>query len=195
MLQDKSVIRPPNRSSNHSSPPSFSPNFDLNPAVGQFSILQPKQKSKHFSKKLLPGDWICMTCEMNNFASRSHCLQCGAPGADAPRPADRPGDWSCPRSDCRYHNFASRTQCYKCKAPRMTSAPATQEVEPRLGDWHCPQADCRFLNFAKRSRCIKCGTHHIAPSELKSNSPTDSTGFYSLFSGGSFFSNVYNFRH
>ncbi|KAJ3334200.1 hypothetical protein HDU76_006572 [Blyttiomyces sp. JEL0837] len=80
------------------------------------------------SGKVLPGDWACTSCSLNNFASRSRCWQCGTlspaqaasgplvipPGGPRSRPTDRPGDWNCSNSTCRYHNYASRTECYRC---------------------------------------------------------------------------------
>lgn len=139
-----------------------------------------RDKQLKSKAKYLPGDWICPSCDMNNFASRSHCLQCGAPGVDAVRPADRPGDWSCPRQNCKYHNFASRTQCYKCNALRNCLPTPLVEIKEREGNWSCPNAKCRFRNFNRRKRCIKCGS-----SELGAEQP--SAGQYQLFSGASFF--------
>lgn len=74
------------------------------------------------STRVLPGDWICSNCNINNFASRTRCLQCGSPNVRISRPADRAGDWNCPNENCRYHNFASRGECYRCgtrKVPGM----------------------------------------------------------------------------
>ncbi|KAI8903215.1 hypothetical protein EDD86DRAFT_101517 [Gorgonomyces haynaldii] len=135
---------------------------------------------KHYTKKLLPGDWICTLCDMNNFASRSHCLQCGSTSQDCPRPADRPGDWSCPNDECRYHNFASRTRCYKCQTTRPLGIPIVESVpvEARIGDWKCPNDECGFLNFQKRTKCIKCATPNLSPKKQQ---------FYSLFGGYNFF--------
>ncbi|KAJ3126443.1 hypothetical protein HK098_007495 [Nowakowskiella sp. JEL0407] len=86
------------------------------------------------SSRILPGDWTCSQCNVNNFASRTRCVQCGAPdtlstryvgvmagtngsmqrNAARARPTDRPGDWNCGNENCRYHNYASRTECYRC---------------------------------------------------------------------------------
>ncbi len=128
-----------------------------------------KLSPKVHQQKLLPGDWICLACEMNNFASRSHCLQCGMPGAGAPRPADRPGDWSCPNSTCRYHNFASRAHCYKCK---------TAKIPQKQPEFKCTNP-CVYMD--RYSACLSCGT----PGSLVTD-PADAR-LYSLFSGGSIF--------
>ncbi|KAJ3092942.1 hypothetical protein HK102_000036 [Quaeritorhiza haematococci] len=135
------------------------------------------------SSKVLPGDWLCPTCGVNNFASRTRCLQCGtgnpSPPALSPhqhlhpegptprtRPTDRPGDWNCPNSACRYHNYASRAECYRCGSKRANSmdpaasslyyAPAPATMKP--GDWICSNEACRYHNFAKRDTCAMCGT-------------------------------------
>lgn len=66
------------------------------------------------SNKLLPGDWICPSCHLNNFAARVKCIQCGASHEGALRPVDRVGDWACPNDSCRFHNFANRRECHRC---------------------------------------------------------------------------------
>lgn len=60
-------------------------------------------------KRYMPGDWVCASCSMDNFAARTNCLQCGSGSQQAlERPADRPGDWKCEAPTCMYHNYASR---------------------------------------------------------------------------------------
>lgn len=72
-----------------------------------------------------PGDWVCLHCHSNNFASRSSCFRCnktkeafldnqevamscqGKQGITS-----RDGDWIC--SSCSINNFASRSSCFKC---------------------------------------------------------------------------------
>lgn len=76
------------------------------------------------SSRILPGDWACPNCNVNNFASRTRCVQCGSPNVRiaSSRPSGRPGDWTCPNETCAYHNFASRDECYRCgnrKIPGM----------------------------------------------------------------------------
>lgn len=78
------------------------------------------------------GDWICPTCNGNNFSRRSQCFKCNAPrpegtggyagehcnayGGERRRPGPAPGDWECP--SCGVSNFARRTECFKCNAPK-----------------------------------------------------------------------------
>lgn len=74
------------------------------------------------------GDWVCSSCNFDNFAYRKQCNRCGEPRGDAPRggrfsdaPRDskpyvnRPGDWLC---SCNTVNFAFRATCFSCRAPR-----------------------------------------------------------------------------
>ena len=31
------------------------------------------------SGEILPGDWTCESCDVNNFARRTHCIDCKQP--------------------------------------------------------------------------------------------------------------------
>ncbi|KAJ3152382.1 hypothetical protein HK101_001816 [Irineochytrium annulatum] len=102
------------------------------------------------SLRLRPGDWICGTCDLNNFSSRTRCMRCGRDAAECAvasvpgtvttamvtpraRPTDRPGDWLCGRAECRYHNYASRVVCYRCGA-RKEDKQGEEEKEATVGD-------------------------------------------------------------
>eukprot|EP00667_Euglena_gracilis_P017250 EG_transcript_18157 len=85
-----------------------------------------------------PGDWLCMTCQNHNYASRTVCNRCQAakPEVAAPlsslgmavpglgteakpaAPSFRAGDWMCPQ--CGNHNYASRKKCNRCNQPKTT---------------------------------------------------------------------------
>jgi hypothetical protein len=121
----------------------------------------PKSK-KALSTKILPGDWICNTCQLNNFAVRVKCINCGASHAGAVRPIDRAGDWTCPNDSCRFHNFANRKECHKCRARK----PIRNNSSLKAGDWICSKSSCLAHNFAKRDACFQCGT--IPPSQTSS---------------------------
>ncbi|KAJ3195234.1 hypothetical protein HK101_000763 [Irineochytrium annulatum] len=128
------------------------------------------------SNKILPGDWLCRQCSLNNFASRTRCMQCGgpqAPGASVPhmptapksRPTDRPGDWHCPNENCRYHNYSSRSECYRCGTKKVDDSGGYAQygnpsagAQMKPGDWICSREGCAFHNFAKRDTCAKCGS-------------------------------------
>ena len=136
------------------------------------------------STKILPGDWICNLCQLNNFAARVKCIQCGASHAGALRPVDRAGDWSCPNDNCRFHNFASRKECHRCGTRKLldkklpcslpsgsfmssttchNSNPKTSSL--KAGDWICQRKDCGAHNFAKRDSCFQCGHSPLALDE------------------------------
>ncbi|CAG8578698.1 4820_t:CDS:2 [Dentiscutata erythropus] len=59
-----------------------------------------------------PGDWICKSCGINNFAYRTECFECGEKVQNR---EVAPGDWICPK--CEFYNFQSRLACFKCHTP------------------------------------------------------------------------------
>ncbi|CAG8560829.1 3734_t:CDS:1, partial [Racocetra persica] len=59
-----------------------------------------------------PGDWICKSCGVNNFAYRTECFECGEKVQNR---EVAPGDWICPK--CEFYNFQSRLACFKCHSP------------------------------------------------------------------------------
>jgi hypothetical protein len=79
-----------------------------------------------------PRDWICQTCQANNFSHRAECFKCrsnksmSAPDisiSDSPSLTQGSGrpqhqvDWPC--NICgNKKNFANRTSCFRCNAPR-----------------------------------------------------------------------------
>ncbi|GJY81542.1 TATA-binding protein-associated factor 2N [Tanacetum coccineum] len=75
----------------------------------------------------MPGDWVCESCQRQNFCWRQYCRNCNKPfigekGAGTQEPHSpriiyyRPGDWFCDAGVCRAHNYASRYNCFKCGA-------------------------------------------------------------------------------
>ncbi|KAI9106092.1 hypothetical protein DFS34DRAFT_46384 [Phlyctochytrium arcticum] len=128
-------------------------------------------------RNMKPGDWICGSCQTHNFASRSLCFSCQAPGRPGatsggfgvgPATGMKPGDWLCPRPTCKFQNFSSRQECMRCgsQKPGTTAGGAgvmaghgrpTQGVPSKVlpGDWFCNQ--CNINNFASRTRCMQCG--------------------------------------
>ena len=116
--------------------------------------LQVSNSKKSLSAKILPGDWICNGCQLNNFAARLKCINCGSSHAGAIRPIDRAGDWTCPNDSCRFHNFANRRECHKCGARK----PIKNIQTLKSGDWICSKPSCLAHNFAKRTACFQCGS-------------------------------------
>ncbi|THU72110.1 hypothetical protein C4D60_Mb04t08660 [Musa balbisiana] len=66
------------------------------------------------------GDWICRSCQYDNFCWRESCQRCkkakvggdeGDRGSGNASWDVKPGDWRCA---CGVHNFASRPSCFKC---------------------------------------------------------------------------------
>ena len=120
------------------------------------------------SSKILPGDWICNQCELNNFAARVKCISCGASHAGALRPVDRVGDWACPNDNCRFHNFANRRECHRCGTRKPFKN--TNSLLMKAGDWICQKVGCGAHNFAKRDACFQCGQLPASSSpEAKTN--------------------------
>ncbi|CAG8529749.1 6179_t:CDS:2 [Diversispora eburnea] len=116
--------------------------------------------------RLRPGDWVCVSCQFHNFASRRTCFKCNS---NNPNPSLIPqtppnftlGDWMCPNPQCNFHNYASRTQCLRCgthKPQGLYGPPQTSNIPFRPGDWICPNPACVFQNFASRTHCMRCGT-------------------------------------
>ena len=80
-----------------------------------------------------PGDWMCPSCNNNNFASRTACFRCSTPkpdlglaqgnwnaGGAGSAYVNRPGDWVCP--SCQSNVFGTRSACYRCSTPRPANA-------------------------------------------------------------------------
>ena len=147
--------------------------------ISDINLIKPK---KLLSNKILPGDWICNQCQLNNFAARSKCINCGASHAGALRPIDRIGDWTCPNDTCRFHNFANRRECHRCN----TRKPIKNRI--KAGDWICSKPTCFALNFAKRDACFHCGTIPVVLSKDAESDSLEMDYSQSLFSSKNPFS-------
>jgi hypothetical protein len=112
------------------------------------------------SNKLLPGDWICPSCHLNNFAARVKCISCGASHEGALRPVDRVGDWACPNDGCRFHNFANRRECHRCGTRKPK--PVQMGAFPRRGhmagpvNWLTSKDLPPPATFQKRDSSFEC---------------------------------------
>ena len=108
-----------------------------------------------------PGDWICQSCNNNNFASRTACRQCGRPNRiiiepNPPAPAAvKPGDWKC--SSCPEVNFGSRVVCRLCGAARPSTGnqPAQASKECVICMDH--PIDSVITTCGHSAVCISCG--------------------------------------
>ncbi|RWW15226.1 hypothetical protein BHE74_00043971 [Ensete ventricosum] len=103
------------------------------------------------------GDWICRSCQYDNFCWRESCQRCkkakvggeeGDRGSVNESWDVKPGDWRCA---CGVHNYASRPSCFKCGASKDDSASvvarswgsaSTSQSQPGLksGDWICARS-------------------------------------------------------
>uniref|UniRef100_A0A804IMN4 RanBP2-type domain-containing protein n=1 Tax=Musa acuminata subsp. malaccensis TaxID=214687 RepID=A0A804IMN4_MUSAM len=121
------------------------------------------------------GDWICRSCQYDNFCWRESCQRCkkakvGGDEGDRGSPNAswdvKPGDWRCA---CGVHNYASRPSCFKCGASKDDAASAvaqswgsasTSQSQPGLksGDWICTRSGCNKHNYASRMECFRCNT-------------------------------------
>ncbi|WOL20721.1 hypothetical protein Cni_G29527 [Canna indica] len=117
------------------------------------------------------GDWICRSCQYDNFCWRDSCQRCkkaklgSANGTDDHESSStttdqgwdvKPGDWYC---SCGVINYASRPSCFKCSASKDASASAvaqswgsasTSPSQPgwKSGDWICTRSvDPSLLPF------------------------------------------------
>lgn len=58
----------------------------------------------------IPPNWVCTSCQYDNFFSNSHCRKCRSPAPN--------GGWICP--SCNYDNFNRNIECKICRSPRQT---------------------------------------------------------------------------
>ncbi|KAI9023994.1 hypothetical protein DFJ74DRAFT_767525 [Hyaloraphidium curvatum] len=105
------------------------------------------------SQKVLPGDWICGVCGVNNFSSRMECVACrsgshlssgtialvGGYYPRAPAPMAYPVAVPAP--------YPTRADGHYGSKPRPTDRP---------GDWNCPNPACKYHNYASRTACYRC---------------------------------------
>lgn len=125
-----------------------------------------QHRRQGLSARILPGDWRCEQCGINNFASRTVCLHCGAAGGSGPqspsrdsinsqssgnarRIAERPGDWNCPDPNCNYQFVFQRELVGDCLALNSLSFRFPMIVPP------FPPRPTRS-NYASRSTCHRC---------------------------------------
>ncbi|CAL5219459.1 g1294 [Coccomyxa viridis] len=130
------------------------------------------------NQDMRPGDWMCPSCNVVNFANRTECFRCSEARPESAGPVrgrgsfggdrfasndsnSKPGDWPCPA--CGANNFARRTECFRCDEPRPGHLPGPSGFSnnrgappAREGDWACPE--CGVNNFAYRGECFRCQT-------------------------------------
>jgi len=92
-----------------------------------------------------PGDWICPSCDNNNFAHRDRCHLCHKPresssrhSPDRDRDRDRERerekdsrddrDWIC--SGCDHRNHPKRSRCSRCDRYRSSSSSSSSSSRP-----------------------------------------------------------------
>ncbi|CAG8557200.1 12203_t:CDS:1 [Dentiscutata heterogama] len=93
--------------------PGVSP-FDRNFSLRRGYRVSPSGSAENYPRiqRQRPGDWICKSCGINNFAYRTECFECGEKVQNR---EVAPGDWICPK--CEFYNFQSRLACFKCHTP------------------------------------------------------------------------------
>ncbi|KAI3825999.1 hypothetical protein L1987_00038 [Smallanthus sonchifolius] len=89
-----------------------------------YTYIVPRHLYDLKKEKSMAGDWVCGTCQRQNFHWRTKCRRCNEPFvslslvqtcAHVPRVRNyTPGDWFCDAGLCRAHNFANRQFCFKC---------------------------------------------------------------------------------
>lgn len=143
------------------------------------------------------GDWMCPTCNNNNYSWRQACNRCGEPKAGmsaAGMPhkggskgaASQQDGWRC--IQCGNHNYAFRDACNRCQSPRVVPPYAPQYEAPRkvtayrdspysfarsgpTGPTIRPGdwfcQGCANHNYASRESCNKCGKPKHAPAKFR----------------------------
>lgn len=105
----------------------------LRPVDSSYQLV-PRQPPKTNSKPegdVRDGDWLCLSCQGHNFASKLACFTCRSPRPPVASSGEKAGDDT-----------------------SIVDGNATTKVMP--GDWQCPT--CLENVFAKRFRCYKCST-------------------------------------
>lgn len=102
------------------------------------------------SGEILPGDWLCGTCDVNNFARRTHCIDCQEPKESV-------------ILEGKEKSFDEVVLTEKIDGEEEEMIEKTEELQIdnkvgsldiRDGDWTC--SSCKANNFARRQVCYKC---------------------------------------
>ena len=94
-------------------------------------------------------DWVCKSCNENNFKYRLKCWKCGLRSSEKAKKLEK-NDWVCV---CGVINFGKRKICVRCGRSKGNQEKIIDNSIPRAGDWWCP---CGEMNFSKRKKCRKC---------------------------------------
>lgn len=97
------------------------------------------------------GDWVCKSCNNNNFSRRSSCNRCGATRSAPP-------DDSLP-DELKSNNNENGGLNEGMPEPSHMNDNHGSNLQD--GDWVCP--DCSNHNFAKRYKCNRCQRPRPAP--------------------------------
>lgn len=98
-----------------STPPGTANPFNEDAVLSDKNLGTPIRR-QGLSSRVLPGDWRCEHCDINNFASRTACFQCGAPPSGSTAEAignptsgtsrstgeRKTNHWMCPNPNCGY---------------------------------------------------------------------------------------------
>lgn len=109
---------------------------------------RPQQTGGPKDTKKFKDDWICASCNFNNYARNIECHRCKEPKAESssarlsqnePRPQQQKktgfkddkykDSWVC--GSCNFKNFPQNTACHKCQAPKGVST-SSQDQPKRV---------------------------------------------------------------
>ncbi|XP_063688312.1 uncharacterized protein LOC134821535 [Bolinopsis microptera] len=126
------------------------------------------------SGEILPGDWTCESCEVNNFARRTHCIDCQKPKDDIKdgvieSKEEKSVDVVIEKEAGVKEELEELEELVKTEekmedkieekieeaVPDAEDKVGSREV--RDGDWTC--SSCKANNFARRQSCFKCKAH------------------------------------
>lgn len=79
--------------------------------------------SNNIKKRVLSktGDWLCPSCNLNNFSYRGDCYNCKYVNNEELKKKQK-DDWIC--EGCQSHNFSYRKNCFKCKKLHLLVPPS-----------------------------------------------------------------------
>lgn len=109
---------------------------------------QRSQQTGPKDTKKFKDDWVCASCNFNNYSRNTECHRCQEPKAgpsgnfssqNEPRQQQQKksvskddkykDSWVC--ESCNFKNFAQNSACHKCKAPKGVSASSSTQYQPK----------------------------------------------------------------
>lgn len=96
------------------------------------------------------GDWLCISCQHHNYASRQTCRECRQPKG-IKETKENTHDWIC---FCNYVNFARNAICRYCKLSREESCQKRLERDTWSCE-HCMNRSATYQHWCANQKCGK----------------------------------------